>query len=152
MQLSPHFSLEQLTASETADRCGIDNSPPPAIVDNLRELAAGLERVRALLGQPLEISSGYRCAELNQAVGGTATSQHCEGRAVDFECPAYGSPDDIAQAIAASSIDFDTLILEYGRWVHLSFAPEARRRAMTIHEDGQGYRDGLWRADGTRLA
>jgi zinc D-Ala-D-Ala carboxypeptidase len=143
MQLSPHFSLEQLVASDTAARCGIDNAPPAAVVENLRELARGLEQVRSLLGHVLDISSGYRCPALNEAVGGAATSQHCEGRAVDFECPAYGSPAEVAQAIAGSDIAFDTLILEYGRWVHLSFSPEARRRVMSIYEDGKGYRDGL---------
>ena len=151
MQLTPHFSLDQLMASETAARCGIDNSPTAAIVENLRETALGLEQVRSLLGQALDISSGYRCPALNEAVGGSATSQHCEGRAVDFECPAYGSPAAVAQAIKRSDIAFDTLILEYGRWVHLSFAPSARRRVMTIYEDGKGYRDGLWGEDGAPL-
>ena len=152
MRLSPHFTLEQLVASETAARCGIANQPPADVVDNLRELAAQLERVQALLGHPLDISSGYRCPALNEAVGGSPTSQHCQGRAVDFECPAFGAPADIARAIAASDIAFDTVILEYGRWVHLSFAPAPRRRLLSIYEDGQGYRDGLWTADGKAFA
>jgi zinc D-Ala-D-Ala carboxypeptidase len=151
MQLSPHFTLAQLTASETAASCGIDNTPPSDIVANLRTLAAQLERVRSLLGHALDISSGYRCPALNEAVGGAASSQHCQGLAVDFECPAFGSPADIARAIAGSDIAFDTLILEYGRWVHLSFTAEPRRRVLSIYEDGNGYRDGLWTAEGAPL-
>jgi hypothetical protein len=151
MQLSPHFTLEQLVASETAARCGIDNTPSPEVLERLRTLAGYLEEVRSLLGSELSISSGYRCAALNEAVGGSATSQHCQGRAVDFDCPAFGSPAEIARAIAASTLPFDTVILEYGRWVHLSFAPEPRRRVLTIYDDGKGFRDGLWGTDGAPL-
>ena len=87
MQLSPNFSLSELVYSETAEKNGIDNTPPPEIVENLKRLAAGLETVRALLGAPLEISSGYRCVALNEAVGGSGASQHLLGLAVDFACP-----------------------------------------------------------------
>ena len=74
MRLSQNFSLGDLVYSETAEQCGIDNTPPPEIVENLKRLAAGLEAVRSLLGAPLEISSGYRCAALNEAVGGRSPS------------------------------------------------------------------------------
>ena len=152
MQLSPNFSLSDLVRSETAEERGIDNTPPPEIVENLRRLAEGLEKVRALLGAPLEISSGYRCAALNEAVGGSSTSQHMQGLAVDFECPAFGSPLEIADAIRRSGLGFDQCILEYGRWVHLSFSDAPRRRLLTIYDDDKGYVAGLWDETGRMIA
>ena len=152
MQLSPNFSLSDLVRSETAEERGIDNRPPPEIIENLKRLAAGLEKVRALLGAPLEISSGYRCAALNEAVGGSGTSQHMQGLAVDFECPAFGTPLEIADAIGRSGLVFDQCILEYGRWVHLSFSDAPRRRLLTIYDDGKGYVAGLWDETGRMIA
>jgi zinc D-Ala-D-Ala carboxypeptidase len=152
MQLSRFFTLEQLIYSDTArERC-IDNQPDAAALENLRQLAAGLDKVQVLLGHTLQISSGYRCPELNIAVGGTARSQHCQGLAADFDCPAYGTPMQIAQAIADSDIGFDQCIMEFGRWVHLSFAPEPRRRVMTIYSNDEGYLAGLVDSDGSQLA
>jgi len=152
VQLSPHFSLAQFTYSETAEKKGIDNSPPAEIVENLKRLAAELERVQVLLGAPLDISSGYRCATLNEAVGGSDTSQHMQGLAVDLACPGFGTPLDVARAIQQSDVDFDQCILEYGRWVHLSFSDAPRGRVLTIYDDKNGYVAGLWDEDGTRVA
>jgi len=152
MQLSPNFSLSDLVRSETAEERGIDNTPPPEIVENLMRLAASLEAVRSLLGGPLEISSGYRCAALNEAVGGSSTSQHLQGLAVDFECPAFGTPLEIADAIRRSALEFDQCILEYGRWVHLSFSDAPRRRLLTIYDDDKGYVAGLWDEQGKLIA
>jgi len=152
MQLSPHFSLSQLVYSETAEQNGIDNTPPPEIVENLKRLAAGLESVRSLLGAPLEISSGYRCPALNEAVGGSSASQHLQGLAVDFACPAFGTALEIAQAIRGSGLDFDQCILEYGRWVHLSFSDAPRRRLLTIYDENEGYLAGLWDEQGKQIA
>ena len=152
MRLSPNFSLDELVYSETAEQNGIDNTPPPEIVENLKRLAAGLEAVRALLGAPLEISSGYRCAALNEVVGGSSTSQHMHGLAVDFACPTFGSPLEIAHAIQRSGLEFDQCILEYGRWVHLSFSDAPRRRLLTIYDQEKGYLAGLWDESGKLLA
>jgi len=152
MQLSNNFTLEQLIRSDTANERGIDNAPPPGHVENLRRLAFGLEEVSARLGHPLEISSGYRCPELNSAVGGAPTSQHCLGLAADFTCVAFGSPLEIALALGESTIDFDQCILEFGRWVHISFCPEPRGRLLTIYDSQTGYLDGLWDREGNRLA
>lgn len=151
-KLSRHYSLADLIRSETAQRCGIDNHPPAHLLDNLRRLAAGLDRVHELLGHPLEISSAYRCPILNEAVGGTARSQHCEGLAADFVCPDYGPPMAIARVIADSVIEFDQCILEFGRWVHLSFSPAPRGRLLTIYSSAEGYMDGLIDDAGRRLA
>lgn len=151
-KLSRHFSLARLIHSDTARRCGIDNTPPPEILPNLHRLAAGLDEVRDLLGHPLRITSAYRCPALNEAVGGTAQSQHCQGLAADFVCPGFGEPLEIVQAIAASNLVYDQCILEFGRWVHLSFSPTPRRRVLTIYSSAEGYLDGLVNPQGVRLA
>jgi len=131
-QLSKHFSLEELTFSETATRKGLDNTPTPEIEANLAELAATLEQVRALLnGAAIHISSGYRSPKVNAAIGGSATSAHCEGLAADFTAPDAGDPVDIARAIQASTIAVDQLILEGGRWIHISIDPRMRGQVLT---------------------
>jgi hypothetical protein len=152
MQLSVHFSLQRLIYSETALRRGIDNTPPVDLLENLSALAHGLEQVQRLLGHPIEISSGYRCAALNAAVGGAPASAHVQGRAADFVCPPFGTPAQIARAIRDSEIAFDTVILEFGEWVHLAFAPRPRRRVLTIHDAKHGYLEGLREPGGRSIA
>ncbi len=84
MKLSPNFSLEELTFSQVASRRGLNNTPSDKVKDNLERLAFFLEQIRKLFNKPLLISSGYRSREVNEAVGGSKTSQHCEGCAADF--------------------------------------------------------------------
>jgi len=143
MLLSRHFDLATLIHSDTALERGIDNTPSPDIIENLRSLAQGLDQVQDLLGAPLEISSGYRCPTLNKAVGGTERSQHCEGLAADFTCDGFGTPFEVAKAIRDSAIEFDQCIMEFGRWVHLSFSHTPRRRMLSIYDGKEGYLDGL---------
>ena len=132
-KLSEHFTLEELTFSSTAQRKQIDNEPPAEVLENMKRLAAGLEEVRAALGnKPMRINSGYRSPKLNRAVGGARLSAHMAGYAADFVCPEFGSPLKIVKALAATGIQFDKLIQE-GTWVHISFAPEARRQLLTAH-------------------
>jgi hypothetical protein len=142
-RLSRYFTLARLIHSDTARAQGIDNTPPRELLSNLRLLARGLDRVRRLLGHPLEISSAYRCPELNAAVGGVPNSQHAQGLAADFTCPAFGPPLEVARAIRDSGIAFDTCIYEYAEWIHLSFTPTPRRRVLTIYDGGGGYLEGL---------
>jgi hypothetical protein len=133
MKLSEHFTLDELTASETALRKGINNTAPPVITEKLRMLAATLEQVRSLLGNnSIRISSGYRCLELNRAIGSGDLSAHTLGYAVDFTCPGFGTPKEVANKIAESPIRFDQLIYE-GTWVHLSIDPRNRREVLTAH-------------------
>lgn len=133
MNLTDHFTLEELTFSSTAQRNNIDNTPSLDIVTHLTIAAKGMEQVRALLGNlPIHVDSGYRCPGVNVLVGGAANSAHMTGYAVDFICPGYGTPEDIVKAIEASSLVFDQCIQE-GTWVHISFDPRARMHVMTAH-------------------
>jgi hypothetical protein len=142
-RLSSYYTLARLTHSDTGRTRGIDNTPPDALLPNLRMLARGLDRVRRLLGHPLDISSGYRCPELNAAVGGVPHSQHALGLAVDFTCPGFGPPLAVARAIRDSDIAYDQCIYEFSEWIHLSFSPTPRRRVLTIYSAQEGYLDGL---------
>ncbi len=146
MRLSPNFTLAQLTHSDTALARGIVNLPDQIEIASLMRLAQALELVMSLLRAPLSISSAYRCPELNAAVGGVPGSRHAMGLAVDFTCPQFGAPLATARAIADSALEFDQLIHEYGRWVHLGLAPAAsvpRRQTLTICSARSGYVDGL---------
>lgn len=137
MQLTEHFSLEELTHSEIALRKGIDNQPNADQIENLKTLAGTLEKVRELLGHPLHINSAFRGLKLNSAVGGSKTSAHLDGLAADFICPAFGTPQEIAVEIAASNITFDQLIYE-GTWVHISVDPRYRLQVLTARfENGK---------------
>ena len=119
MNLSPHFTLEELTHSQQAVRARIDNTPNTAQRGCLELIANLLEDVRQLLGNPIQISSGFRCTKLNTLIGGAKNSQHVLGLAVDFICPGYGTPKEICQTLLASGLKFDQMICE-GTWVHLS--------------------------------
>lgn len=135
MNLSEHFTLDEFTHSDIAIRKGLDNSPPADITANLTELADHLEKVRDLLGVPLHVNSAYRSPKVNAAVGGSSTSAHMTGQAVDFTAPTFGTPQEIAIEIAASDIQFDQLIYE-GTWVHFSIRGDMRRQILTAHFNG----------------
>ena len=147
MQLSEHFSLEELAASETAARRGIDNTPPQALMPNLRALAQGLELVRsALHNRPIHVNSGFRCLRLNSEVGGAKDSMHMRGLAADILCPQFGTPLDVCRAIAAAGIETDQIIHEFGKWCHVSFAAPGKRprgELLTIATAARGYEEGL---------
>ena len=140
--LTQHFTLDELVASQTAVRFGLDNTPPPGVVSNLKMLAVVLEQVRELLGVAVLVSSGYRSERVNVAVGGKPNSRHSLGLAADFTAPQYGTPLEVAQRISASSILFDQLIHEFGSWVHISIALE-RPRLELLTIDRLGTRAGL---------
>jgi hypothetical protein len=132
MKLSAHFDLSEFTTSEVAARKGIINDPPALIYPNLKATAEGLEQVRTLLGgKPILISSGYRSAGLNKAVGGSKNSQHVIGQAADFTCPGYGGPRQVVEALIGK-LEYDQLILEFDRWVHISFSEAPRKQVLII--------------------
>ncbi|HFC7803799.1 TPA: D-Ala-D-Ala carboxypeptidase family metallohydrolase, partial [Neisseria meningitidis] len=147
MNLTPHFTLEELIHSDTAIARGIKNVPNETEKANLLRLAQSLEEVRNLLGgKAIIISSGYRGDALNKAVGGVADSAHRYGLAADLVCPAYGSPYEICKAISSSNIMFDQLIYEIGPrspWVHFGLRAGNPRREVLTWKTGLGYRQGL---------
>lgn len=124
MQLSDHFSLEELTHSDLALRKGIKNDPTPDVISNLTRLAGLLEQIRKRLNKPISINSGYRCLELNQAVGGQKTSQHLLGCAADIRVLGM-TPDEVVKAIIQTDIQFDQMIREFDSWVHISVTNKA---------------------------
>ena len=137
MNLSPNFTLEEMTHSNTAARLNIDNTPTVEIIDNLTFLAKELENVRTLLRNPMLISSGFRCHDLNDFLGSKRTSSHTKGLAVDFISPSFGSPRSIVSAIVKSDIEYDQVILEFDKWVHLSFKKDnPRKEALVIDREG----------------
>jgi len=129
--VTPHFSLEELTFSDTAVRLGINNNvTDPTLLSNLHELAVGLEQIRDLLNAPLHINSGYRCLLLNGAVKGSINSAHMQGWAADFTCRLFGTPLEIVKEVTKAGIKVDQIIQE-GAWVHVSFNPQMRNLVMT---------------------
>lgn len=123
MNLSPHFTLLELTESDYADRKGIDNTPTGEALDNLAMVAQKLEMVRKYLHDlPIFITSGYRGPTLNKAIGGSKSSAHLTGLAADFKCPNYGDPYAICKKLETYKdiLQYDQLIREYG-WVHIGF-------------------------------
>jgi hypothetical protein len=136
MNLSEHFTLEELVVSSTAVRLDIDNTPSTEVVDHLRVLSSGLEQVRKILNAPMHINSGYRSPELNRVLKGVPNSAHISGYAADFVCPQFGTPLEIVKRVVDEpGLDFDQIIQE-GTWVHLSFAPAMRRDILTAHFSG----------------
>ena len=136
-RISTYFTQDELTASDYAARYGMNNEPDQRALESLRYTALHLDRVRSLLGAPVLVSSGYRSPRVNEAVGGSKRSQHILGQAVDFIAPTFGSPRAVALCVAESHIPFDQLILEYGRWVHISFTQHnPRGDVLTITTQG----------------
>lgn len=146
MQLSEHFSLEEFLFSETAVRRGIENKLPKHLMAAAQMTCEGLERCRVWTQKPILISSGYRCLELNRALGSSDDSQHVRAEAVDITCPSFGSAYALACCIRDNKtlIKFDQLIYEYRSWVHLSFTmAEPRGMVLTIHSKKEGYVGGI---------
>ena len=135
--LTQNFHISEFVESQTAARQGIDNTPDEATVGRIFVTALGMEAVRSYLGgKPILISSGYRSPALNEAVGGSKTSDHMLGQACDFTCPSFGTPAQIVTALIESDIQWDQCILEFSRWVHISFSSRNRRQALVIDSTG----------------
>ena len=137
--ISEHFSLKEMTRSETATRKGIDNTPNPQHMANLTAVCKNiLEPVRNHFKKPVQINSAYRGPKLNAAVGGSAKSQHCNGMAVDFEIDGL-SNHELAMWVA-QNCNFDQVILEFydpkegpnSGWVHASFNPSGQNRKQIL--------------------
>ena len=143
MNLSPHFTLAELTASNKATQLRIDNTPPADLMPRLTRLAEMLERIRTTLGVSVIITSGYRCRALNAAVGGVTSSDHAQGSAADIVAPGYGTPYDVAKLLAplVPTLGIGQLILEGVKgkqWVHVStrIPDKVSNRIITITDKG----------------
>ena len=138
--MTPHFTLKELTHSDTAIKHGIDNTPTDAHKLNLAQTACLLEQVRKILGnRPIKITSGYRSPELNNRLSGSKTSAHMIGLAADFQCPSFGDPAEIVAALQASDLHFDQIIEEHSgtaSWVHIGLSASKWRRETLLYKGG----------------
>jgi hypothetical protein len=147
VQLSQHFSLDELTVTST----GKPNTPIGAELENLFALAEFLEQVRFELGHSVIISSGYRSPAVNNIVGGSKSSAHLKGLAADFVCPGFGTPKEICIALIDAGLKWDQLILEYkdnshnkgGDWVHIGLRHDGERQMVMTRLTGGRYVPGL---------
>jgi hypothetical protein len=140
VNLTPHFTLDELTASESAERNGWDNTPSDAELDNLKRLANLLEQVKVVLGgKPIMINSAFRSKKVNDAVGSKDTSQHRIGCAADIRVPGM-TPDEVVRKVIASGISYDQVIREFDRWTHISIPNSEdvspRKQALIIDKAG----------------
>ena len=144
MQLSGHFSLSELTKSQTAERKGINNKPTLEHIENLTELCTHiLEPTRRNFSKPIVITSGYRSEELCEAIGSKTTSQHAKGEAADFEM--FGLDNKSLAKYIKNNLIFDQLILEFYKnddpasgWVHCSYNKEENRKEALLY-NGKEY-------------
>lgn len=141
MNLSPNFTLEEATYSETAIRLGINNQPSEEQLENMKAAAACLEKLREVAG-PLRVNSWLRLPDVNVAVGGSRVSAHMDGWAIDCSSAKY-TPYQLCQLVKQSGIEFDQMIHEYGRWMHISFAPTLRKQELTIFKPEGKYKPGI---------
>ncbi len=140
MQLSKHLSLAEVTRSESAKRRGISNMPTPAHIENFKLLAENIfEPIREHFGKPIHISSGYRSDALNKAIGGSKTSQHCAGEAIDIDMDgsANGVTNKMVFDYIKDNLNFDQLIWEFGTasnpdWVHVSYESTGKQRKQIL--------------------
>jgi len=137
MNLTPHFTLEELTHTDHRE---FDNTPNEQELENIKRLAEFLEEVKTVLGgKPVMVNSAFRSKQVNDAVGSKDTSQHRVGCAADIRVPTM-TPDEVVKAIMASDLAYDQLIREFDRWTHLSITNTAgaapRKQVLIIDKKG----------------
>ena len=136
MKLSEHLSLSEVIRSESAKRNGISNMPTPEHIENFKLLAEKVfEPIRNNFRCPIHISSGYRSKELNASIGGSLTSQHCQGEAIDVDMD--GTPHGVTNKMVfdfiKNHLDYDQLINEFDySWVHVSYSSKGTNRKQTL--------------------
>jgi hypothetical protein len=137
MQLSEHFSLEELTHTDHRE---FDNTPNASELANLTRLAAFLETVKEVIGgKPIMVNSAFRSKQVNDAVGSKDSSQHRLGCAADIRVPGM-TPDEVVKTLIAAGIGYDQVIREFDRWTHISVTNQVgqlpRRQALIIDKTG----------------
>ena len=138
MKISEHISFKEAIKSNTALRRGINNEPDDYQITNMVNIAHNVfEPLREWVGGPIKINSMFRCEELNEAIGGSSRSQHCEGRAIDLDDTfGYKTNAEMFDYIR-KNLSFDQLIWEFGddnnpAWVHVSYISEDENRGRVM--------------------
>ena len=142
MKLTEHFSTEEFEHSEVAARFGLINAIPPELIGEAKETAEMMEGIRAALGgNPIQVTSAWRSPDVNRRVGSRPTSDHLKMKAVDFVCPGFGSPLEVAQALGTlekmDALGIGQLIYEY-TWIHVSRALPANPINRILSIQGRG--------------
>ena len=142
MKLSKNFALSEITHSNTAKRLGIDNEPTETHLQNMQHLVDNiLQPLRDAVG-PIRVSSGYRNPSLNRAIGGSRSSQHCKGEALDIQFWQNGKMMNelIYEWILDSGIEFDQMINEFDfAWIHISLkTKDNRKQVLEAFKDDEG--------------
>jgi zinc D-Ala-D-Ala carboxypeptidase len=140
MKLSEHLDLSEIIRSDSAKRNGISNMPTPDHIENFKILATKVfEPVREHFGVPIRISSGYRSAELNKCIGGSATSQHSTGEAIDIDQDGTTITNKQVFDYIKDNLAFDQLINEFNyAWVHVSYKANGKQRGEIL----EAYKEG----------
>lgn len=137
MNLTPHFTLEELTHTDHRE---LENTPNEVELANIQRLAEFLEQLKTVLGgKPIMVNSAFRSKAVNDAVGSKDTSQHRVGCAADIRVPSM-TPDEVVRAIIGSGLGYDQVIREFDRWTHVSIPNQAggtpRKQALIIDKKG----------------
>jgi hypothetical protein len=146
MKISEHLDLVEVIKSDSAKRKGISNLPTPEHLENFKKLAENVfEPIRKHFGVPIHISSGYRSKELNALIGGSLTSQHCSGEAIDIDMDgsAHGVTNKMVFDFIKNNLSFDQIIFEFGTkdapdWVHVSYESTGKQRKQVLRAVKQG--------------
>ncbi len=140
MKLSEHLALSEVIRSESAKRKGVSNMPTDAHIANFKLLAEKVfEPIRNHFGKPIHISSGYRSEALNKVIGGSKSSQHCSGEAIDIDMDgnAHGITNKMIFDYIKDNLEFDQLIAEFPEkgnlsWVHVSYESTGKQRKQIL--------------------
>ena len=157
MSFAPNFPQHEFEASQNAARKGIDNSLPADKLDDMVKVSWWLQELRNKINRihrtesrarelPVIITSGYRCPELNTAIGGSSTSQHMRAQAVDIHVPGM-TARQLVDFIAEHMTGYDQMIEEFGRWVHVSVCENPRGEVLVARKSGKGVRYAPLKAD-----
>ena len=143
-RLAEHLTVAEFTDSDTAARLGLDNSLPGNRLEAAQITGVMLERVRGVLGAPMLITSGYRCPELNKAIGSGPGSDHTKAEALDFKCPSFGTPLAICQTLLPrmQELGIGQMIFEH-TWVHISTRKPDNAANVALTLSGSGYVMGI---------
>jgi len=148
MRISDHITLAEATKSQLAERKGLSNQPTPEHLENMKHIAANIfEPLRSFFGKPIAITSFYRSAAVNKAIGGASTSQHLTGEAMDIDGDVFGGVANISIFTwIKNNCIFDQLIAEFiepkgtGGWVHVSLRKDKpnRKEILVAYKDEKG--------------